>query len=67
MWSVGAFLELPERDKLEHHLRTEHKELDLPTLRARDDSLFNYMVTDNGRNVISKIGYYSCYFFGYSA
>ncbi|ROT80144.1 hypothetical protein C7M84_001143 [Penaeus vannamei] len=48
MWSIGAFMELPDRAKLEQYIRKEHQTLDLPEGRSPSDSIFNYRVDDNG-------------------
>ncbi len=55
MWSIGAFLELDDRTKMEEFLRRHDKiKLDLPDIpHDSDASIFDYLVDSNG-----KITYY---------
>ncbi|XP_070603204.1 dynein axonemal heavy chain 5 isoform X1 [Erythrolamprus reginae] len=50
MWSVGALLELEDRWKLEHWLRShETINLDLPNIpEGSEDTMFDYYVTNDG-------------------
>lgn len=52
MWSVGAFLEIDDRLKLEQYLRTnEEFRLDLPdTSGMQDTSMFDYLVDTDGND-----------------
>lgn len=51
MWSVGAFLELEDRIKMEEFLRRhEDIELDLPDISPGSEScIFDYMVESSGK------------------
>lgn len=53
MWSLGALLELADRDKLEEHIRTNYPQLDLPTQSesANISSVFDYRVDENGKHI----------------
>ena len=50
MWSIGAFLELDDRQKLEQYIRTNGEfVLDLPRIEDQsEDTMFDYFVNDNG-------------------
>ena len=50
MWSVGAFLELDDRIKLEEYLRKHDAiRLDLPQIQeGSDDTMFDFVVDDKG-------------------
>ncbi|XP_076055179.1 LOW QUALITY PROTEIN: dynein axonemal heavy chain 5-like [Oratosquilla oratoria] len=50
MWSVGALLEQPDRDKLETYLRQQHPTLSLPPTKPGQThrSMFEYMVDECG-------------------
>ena len=52
MWSIGAFLELDDRSKIEDWLRHSEeteKKLDLPVIPSDSDAtMFDYMVDHNG-------------------
>ena len=52
MWSIGAFLELDDRSKIEDWLRHSEemeKRLDLPVIPSDSDAtMFDYMVDHNG-------------------
>uniref|UniRef100_A0A8C6VE80 Dynein axonemal heavy chain 5 n=1 Tax=Naja naja TaxID=35670 RepID=A0A8C6VE80_NAJNA len=50
MWSIGALLELEDRWKLEHWLRShETINLDLPNIpEGSEDTMFDYYVTNDG-------------------
>ena len=60
MWSIGAFLELDDRMKLEEFLRkSESFHLDLPDIpEGMDYTMFDYMVNDKGT---SKLLSYACH------
>ncbi|XP_064611990.1 dynein axonemal heavy chain 5-like isoform X2 [Liolophura sinensis] len=51
MWSIGAFLELDDRAKMEEFLRThEEIKLDLPEIPPDSDStMFDYLVDNTGK------------------
>ncbi|XP_044298752.1 dynein axonemal heavy chain 5 [Varanus komodoensis] len=51
MWSIGALLELEDRCKLEHWLRShETIKLDLPNIpEGSEDTMFDYYVTNDGK------------------
>ncbi|VDM30983.1 unnamed protein product [Hydatigera taeniaeformis] len=51
MWSLGAPLELEERSKLEHFLRTNHADLPFPEISQDDTSktMFEFLVDDDGK------------------
>ena len=51
MWSVGAFLELDDRAKLEEFMRkSEEWKLDLPQIpEGFDATMFDYMVDADGK------------------
>ena len=50
MWSIGAFLELDDRSKMEEFIRKhEDINLDLPKIPTDSDStMFDYVVDANG-------------------
>ena len=54
LWSIGAFLELDDRVKLEEYMRhSEEFRLDLPSIPDGSDySTFDYMVDTNGKTLI---------------
>ncbi|XP_037304127.2 dynein axonemal heavy chain 8-like [Pungitius pungitius] len=47
MWSLGAILELEDRDKLEEYLRAHDSGIDLPKTQS-GETIFEYMVSTNG-------------------
>ncbi|KAK5607192.1 Dynein heavy chain 8, axonemal [Crenichthys baileyi] len=47
MWSIGAILELDDRDKLEEYIRGHEIKIDLPQIRP-GETMFEYMVDTNG-------------------
>lgn len=50
MWSVGAFLELDDRSKLEVYIRGNGEfSLDLPKLEVQDSTMFDYFVDKQGK------------------
>uniref|UniRef100_A0A6I8MYJ8 Dynein axonemal heavy chain 5 n=1 Tax=Ornithorhynchus anatinus TaxID=9258 RepID=A0A6I8MYJ8_ORNAN len=50
MWSVGALLELDDRHKMEHWLRShETLKLDLPQPGGNEETIFDYYVTSDGK------------------
>ncbi|KAI4895809.1 hypothetical protein NFI96_021985 [Prochilodus magdalenae] len=48
MWSLGALLELDDRDRLEAFIRSHESKFDLP-LTKPGESIFEYMVNQNGK------------------
>ena len=56
MWSVGAFLELDDRAKLEEFIRlSEDFKLDLPDIpQDSDATMFDYFVDNDGEQGIGK-------------
>ena len=50
MWSIGAFLELDDRSKMEAFIRTsEEFSLNLPAIEANSEStMFDYFVDNDG-------------------
>uniref|UniRef100_A0AAQ4Q6E3 AAA+ ATPase domain-containing protein n=1 Tax=Gasterosteus aculeatus aculeatus TaxID=481459 RepID=A0AAQ4Q6E3_GASAC len=47
MWSLGAILELEDRDKLEEYIRAHGSGIDLPKTQP-GETIFEYMVNTNG-------------------
>ncbi|KAM4740016.1 dynein axonemal heavy chain 8-like [Anableps anableps] len=47
MWSIGAILELEDRDKLEEYMRGHESRIDLPKTN-QGETMFEYMVDTNG-------------------
>ncbi|KAM8851323.1 dynein axonemal heavy chain 8-like isoform 4-T8 [Spinachia spinachia] len=47
MWSLGAILELEDRDKLEEYIRAHDSGIDLPITQS-GETIFEYMVNTNG-------------------
>ncbi|CAG5978557.1 unnamed protein product [Menidia menidia] len=47
MWSLGALLELEDRDQLEVFMREHDSKIDLPTTKP-GETIFEYMVDTNG-------------------
>lgn len=47
MWSVGALLELDDRDKLEAFIRAHDSGIDVPETKT-GETMFEYMVNSNG-------------------
>ncbi|XP_066532241.1 dynein axonemal heavy chain 8-like isoform X2 [Hoplias malabaricus] len=47
MWSLGALLELDERDKLETFIRSHKSKVGLPPAKS-GETMFEYMVNQNG-------------------
>lgn len=55
MWSLGALLELEDRDKLEAYIRAHDSNIDVPQTQP-GETMFEYMVSSNGTcNVIHLI------------
>ncbi|XP_071074543.1 dynein axonemal heavy chain 8 [Dasypus novemcinctus] len=49
MWSIGALLELDNREKLEAFLRTHQSHLDLPQIpKGTNQTMYEFYVTDYG-------------------
>ncbi|XP_068218270.1 dynein axonemal heavy chain 5-like [Palaemon carinicauda] len=49
LWSLGAFLELADRAKLEEYIRNEHSKLDLPSKTSSEtSSMFDFRIDENG-------------------
>ncbi|GFV14114.1 dynein heavy chain 5, axonemal [Trichonephila clavipes] len=49
MWSIGAFLETPDRLKFEHYLRNKKDfDLDLPVIEDPNDTMFDFNVDTQG-------------------
>lgn len=53
MWSVGAFLELDDRAKLEEFIRSSSEiHLDLPNIPSDSDStIFDHFVDNDGKEM----------------
>ena len=51
MWSVGALLELKDRDKLEAYIRAHDSSIDVPQTQP-GETMFEYMVNSNGTVII---------------
>lgn len=47
MWSLGALLELEDRDKLEAFIKTHASKIDVPHTRP-GETMFEYMVNSSG-------------------
>uniref|UniRef100_A0A8C9XCP5 Dynein axonemal heavy chain 8 n=1 Tax=Sander lucioperca TaxID=283035 RepID=A0A8C9XCP5_SANLU len=47
MWSLGALLELGDREKLEHYIRAHGSGIDVPQTQP-GETMFEYMVNPNG-------------------
>ncbi|KAM6989324.1 dynein axonemal heavy chain 8-like [Tautogolabrus adspersus] len=47
MWSLGALLELEDRDKLEAYIRAHENKIDVPQTQS-GETMFEYMVNRNG-------------------
>eukprot|EP00064_Thunnus_orientalis_P004446 superscaffoldBa00000405_g4458 len=47
MWSLGALLELEDRDKLEAYIRAHDSNIDVPQTQP-GETMFEYMVNSNG-------------------
>ncbi|KAG8014343.1 Dynein heavy chain 8 [Nibea albiflora] len=47
MWSLGALLELEDRDKLEAYIRAHESSIDVPHIQP-GETMFEYMVNPNG-------------------
>lgn len=51
MWSLGALLELEDRDKLETFIRHHESRIDVPQTQA-GETMFEYMVNPNGTVIL---------------
>lgn len=60
MWSLGALLELEDRDKLEAYIRAHESSIDVPQIQS-GETMFEYMVNPNG-TLIYTIKYRQCVF-----
>lgn len=58
MWSLGAILELEDRDKLEKYIRDHDSHIDLPQTNP-GETMFEYMVNTNGTVILHN----KCYLF----
>ncbi|XP_041660196.1 dynein heavy chain 8, axonemal-like [Cheilinus undulatus] len=47
MWSLGALLELEDRDKLEAYIRAHNNKVDVPRTKS-GETMFEYMVSSDG-------------------
>lgn len=59
MWSVGAILELDDRDKLEEYMRGHESRIDLPQTKP-GETMFEYMVDTGGKLEYIKYKFFSC-------
>ncbi|TKS79492.1 Dynein heavy chain 8, axonemal [Collichthys lucidus] len=60
MWSLGALLELEDRDKLEAYIRAHKSSIDVPQIQS-GETMFEYMVNPNG-TLIYSFKYRQCVF-----
>lgn len=51
MWSLGALLELEDRDKLEAYIRAHDSSIDVPQTQS-GETMFEYMVNPNGTVIL---------------
>lgn len=51
MWSLGALLELEDRDKLEAYIRAHDSHIDVPQTQS-GETMFEYMVNTNGTVIV---------------
>lgn len=51
MWSLGALLELEDRDKLEAYIRAHDSSIDVPQTQP-GETMFEYMVNPNGTGIL---------------
>lgn len=58
MWSLGALLELEDRDKLEAYIRAHDSNIDVPQTKP-GETMFEYMVNPNG-NCIHQMPPFCC-------
>lgn len=54
MWSLGALLELDDRDKLEAYIRAHNTNIDVPKTQS-GETMFEYMVNTDGKVILSFI------------
>lgn len=54
MWSLGALLELDDRDKLEAYIREHESCLDVPETQP-GETMFEYMVDRSGTVILHSI------------
>ena len=59
MWSLGALLELEDRDKLEAYIRAHESCIDVPQTQS-GETMFEYMVNPNGTLSYITIYYIWC-------
>lgn len=52
MWSLGALLELEDRDKLEAFIRAHESSIDVPKTNT-GETMFEYMVNTNGTVIVN--------------
>jgi len=48
MWSLGAVLELNDREKLQEYMRSHDAKLDCPVIKTKGDTIFDFVVTEEG-------------------
>lgn len=51
MWSLGALLELDDREKLETYIRGHDSSIDVPKTQ-QGETMFEYMVGTNGKVIL---------------
>lgn len=63
MWSIGAYLELDDRAKMEEYIRTsEDFKLDLPIIPSDSEAtMFEYLVDEKGK--LGKKAFFLVYVF----
>lgn len=59
MWSLGALLELEDRDKLEAYIRAHDSNIDVPQTQP-GETMFEYMVNPNGVVTLHHIPQFFC-------
>ena len=53
MWSIGALLELEDRDKMEKFLLNHESKYNYPPMKE-EETIFEYVVGDKGKKMIIK-------------